>query len=396
MDNRNILISGAGIAGPCLAYWLKRYGFAPVLVEQAPVLRQGGYVVDFWGLGFDIAGKMNLLPGLRQDGYPIEEVRFVDGHGRVVGGFRAGALRHVMGDRFVSLLRSDLSLRIYQALDGTVPTLFGDSIAALDQDESGVMVSFRHAPPRRFDLVIGAGGLHSPVRGLVFGPQDRFEKYLGYCTASFSVTDYPHADPNAYVSYAEPGRQVSRYSLRGGRTVFFFVFAHQHPGGIAGHDPAAQKALLRQVYAADGWECPQILDALDSADDLYFDAVSQIRMPRWTQGRVALVGDACASPSLVAGQGAALAMLEAYVLAGELHKAGGDHRAAFAAYETLLQPFLADKLRAAEGFASSFVPRTRIGLLVRNQVTRILNWPLVLRLFVGRTLTDRMDLPVYG
>lgn len=396
MGHSTILISGAGIAGPCLAYWLKRHGFAPVLVEEAPALRQGGYMVDFWGLGFDVADKMKLLPALRRDGYRIDEVRFVDDAGRPAGGFQVRALRRLMGDSFLSILRSDLSRRLYAALDGTVPTLFGDSIVALDQDEDGVAVSFRRAPPQRFGLVIGADGLHSPVRALSFGPEARFEKYLGYVAASFSVAAYPHTDPAAYVSYARPGRQASRYTLRDGRTVFLLVFASDRPPDFSHRDVAAQKRTLEDVYGGDGWECPQILAALERTDDLYFDVVSQIRIPHWRQGRIALVGDAAACVSLMAGQGSALAMLEAYVLAGELHRANGDHRAAFAAYEQRLQPFLAEKLRAAEDFASSFAPRTAFGLFVRNQVTRLMDWPFVLRLFAGRMLTDQMKLPDYG
>jgi len=396
MNNRKILISGVGIAGPSVAYWLRHYGFEPMLVERAPALRTGGYIVDFWGLGFDVADKMGLLPALKGDAYDINEVRIIDEHGRKAGGFSANAIRSVLGNHFLSIPRSDLARLIYDSLGGKVRTTFGDTITAIEQDESTVRVSFKHAPPENFDLVIGAGGLHSPVRGIVFGPEERFEKYLGYYTASFTVTGYPHRDPHAYVSYAPPGRQVSRYALRGDRTVFFFVFATDERLQIAPHDTPAQKKILREVFGRDGWECPAILKALDDTDDLYFDSVSQIHMPSWTAGRVALVGDACFCPSLLAGQGASLAMVAAYILAGELRKAEGDYRIAFKAYEDMLLPVMAGKQRSAEKFAGSFAPKTRLGIFVRNQVTRLMTQPFVAKLFMGRLLTDPLTLPRYS
>ncbi len=395
MDNRRILISGAGIAGPCLAYWLLRHGFEPVLVERAPSLRTGGYIIDFWGLGFDVAEKMGLLPALRHEGYDIEAVRFVDDTGTTTGGFSARALRAVIGDRYLSLLRSDLSRSLYDSLDGKVRTIFGDSIATLKQDDHGVTVRFLRAPPEHFDLVIGAGGLHSPVRNLMFGPEDGFEKYLGYYAAAFSVAGYPRRDAHAYVSFAAPGRQVSRYALRGDRTVFFFVFANQPRLTIGLHDLEAQKDALRRVFGGDKWECPAILRALDGADDLYFDAVSQICMDSWTRDRVALIGDACFAPSLLAGQGSALAMAAAYILAGELKAASGDHRTAFAAYEKMLQPLLKKKQRAARSFAGSFAPRTELGIFLRNQITRLMTQPFVAKLFMRGLLTDPLPLRDY-
>ena len=396
MNNLKVLISGAGIAGPSVAYWLRHYGFEPVLVERAPAIRTGGYVVDFWGLGFKVADQMGLLPALKDDAYDINEVRIVDDHGRRAGGFSVDAIKSVLGDRFLSVLRSDLARLIYDSLDGQVRTMFGDTVTAIEQDENTVRVSFREAPPENFDLVIGAGGLHSPVREIVFGPEQRFEKYLGYYTASFIVTGYPHRDPHAYVSYTPPGRQVSRYALRGDRTVFFFVFATDERLPIAPHDTAAQKRILREVFRHDGWECPAILKALDDTEDLYFDAVSQIRMPAWTNGRVALVGDACSCPSLLAGQGTSLAMGAAYILAGELKKADGDHRVAFKAYEDMLKPVLAGKQRSAAKFAGSFAPRTKLGIFVRNQVTRLMTRPVVAKLFMGRLLNDPLPFPRYS
>jgi 2-polyprenyl-6-methoxyphenol hydroxylase-like FAD-dependent oxidoreductase len=301
----------------------------------------------------------------------------------------------MLGERYLSILRSDLAKRIYESLGGRVKTIFGDSITAIEQDDDGVRVAFKHAAPERFDLVIGAGGLHSPVRTLVFGPEGRFEKYLGYYAASFSIDGYPRRNPRAYVSYAAPGRQVSRYSLRGDRAVFFFVFSRETKLLVGQHDLKAQKEILREVFGEDGWECPDILKAMETCSDLYFDSLSQIRMDTWSRGRVALIGDACFCPSLLAGQGSALAMTGAYVLAGELKKADGNYHIAFRNYEQLFHPLISRKQRAAERFSGSFAPKTKFGIFVRNQVIHLMSMPFVANLAMGRLLFDPLTLPVY-
>jgi 2-polyprenyl-6-methoxyphenol hydroxylase-like FAD-dependent oxidoreductase len=397
-QHRTVLISGAGIAGPTLAYWLLRHGYAPVLVERAPALRTGGYMIDFWGVGYDVAERMGLLPALRGDGYRLEEVRLVDETGRRVAGFDASVFEAASDGRYLSILRSDLARRIYELVDGHVETIFGDGIAALHEDAAGVEVTFEHAPPRRFDLVVGADGLHSAVRALAFGDgpagdRDRAERYLGYEVAAFSVDDYPHRDEGAYVSYALPGRQAARYALRGGRSAFLLVLARDEPLAADHHDVAAQQALLRARFAGAGWECDEILAATERTEDFYFDAVAQTRLAHWSRGRVVLVGDAAYCPSLLAGQGSALAMAGAHVLAHALAAAGGDHAAAFAAYERRFKPFVDDKQRAAERFAGWFAPRTRLGVWVRAVATNLLGMPLVGERIAARSFGDRFELP---
>jgi 2-polyprenyl-6-methoxyphenol hydroxylase-like FAD-dependent oxidoreductase len=395
MTGKSILISGAGIAGPTLAYWLLQHGFEPTLVERAQRLRTGGYVIDFWGLGYDVAEKMGLLPELRRLGYDVGELRLVDGEGRRVGGFSADVFRELTGGRYVSLVRSELARALFSKIEGRCETLFGDSITALSDKGCGVDVTFEHAAPRRFDLVIGADGLHSQVRGIAFGPQAQFETYLGYMVAAFQTDGYRPRDELAYVSHSVPGRQVARFALRGDRTMFLFVFAAEEPVRIAPQDLTAQKALLRAKFRDAGWECPQILRALDDCDDLYFDPVAQIRMDGWSKGSVGLVGDAAFCVSLLAGQGSALAMAAAYVLAGELSRPGAAPQAAFQRYEAVLRPLIATKQKAAEQFASSFAPKTRVGLFLRNQMTKAFAIPLVAKLTMGASLLDHIDLPDY-
>jgi 2-polyprenyl-6-methoxyphenol hydroxylase-like FAD-dependent oxidoreductase len=394
MKNERILISGAGIAGPTLAYWLLRYGFTPTLVERAPAPRTGGYIIDFWGRGYDVAERMGLTPALRAEGYAIDEVRIVDADGRRVGGFPVRAFEKTLKGRYISILRSSLARLLYGAIRERVRTIFDDSVTALHEDMDGVHVTFAHAATERFDLVVGADGLHSAVRRLAFGPQQLFETYLGYEVAAFSVAGYAPRDEHVYVGYALPGRQLYRCALREDRTVFFFVLADER-ATLGGHDQAEQQAILRAAFGDAGWECRAILAAMEHTDDFYFDAVSQIHMNAWSRGRTVLVGDACACPSLLAGQGAALAVTAAYVLAGELKKAGGDYTAAFSNYEALLRPFIAGKQRAGKGVVGAFAPKTRLGIFLRNQITRLMTLPPVATLTLGPLLADSLALPDY-
>ena len=395
VKTRTILISGNGIAGPTLAYWLARQGFAPTLIEHAPAPRAGGYMIDFWGVGFDVAERMGLVPALRSEGYDFEEVRLVDADGRAVGGLDGNLFRKALRGRFLSIQRGELARLIFQAIDPPVESLYGDSIRAMSVDEDGVVVGFEHAPPRRFDLVVGADGLHSVVRSIAFGAESSYEKWLGFHTASFVADRYPHRDDGVYVAYTFPGAQVARYSMRRGRTAFFFVFRDPLEPHLNRHDLAGRKAALADVFARDAWECREIMAALAEADELYFDAVSQIRMGAWSTGRVSLVGDAAFCPSLLAGQGAAFAMLGAYVLAGELKRSGGDHRIACLAYHKMLRPFIERKQRAAAHFGGWFAPRTRVGIIVRNATTRLISLPFVANGFIRYAFGDRFEVPDY-
>ncbi len=392
-EAKTVLIAGAGIAGPTLAFWLKRAGLTPTLVERAPALRGGGYVIDFWGLGYDIAERMGLEGGIQRAGYRIKELRVVNAKGKRVAGFGTRVFSELTGGRYVTLARSKLSRLIFERIEAGTETIFGDEIVALEERDGHVAVRFEHGGERKFDLVIGADGLHSAVRRLAFGPQDRFEKRLGYTVAAFEADGYRPRDEDVYVMYGKPGHMLGRVTLRDDKSLFLFVFTEEPGAGPSGL--AAQKALLHARYGDGAWECPGILDALDRADELYFDRVSQIRIERWSKGRIALVGDAAYCVSLVAGQGSALAMTGAYVLAGELAKADGDHAAAFRNYEDTLRQFIETKQKGAERFATAFAPRTSGGLAFRNQVLNLASIPGLARLMLGRDIVDKLQLPDY-
>ena len=391
----SVLISGIGIAGPTLAYWLARHGFRSTLVENAQRLRTGGYVIDFWGRGFDVSEKMGILPAIKRQGYHVKEIRFVGASGRRVGGFNADVFRSATNGRYVSIPRGELAKIIYQTIDGRCESIFGDSVTKIEQNEDHVHVNFERTAPRDFDIVVGADGLHSVVRKLIFGKDDRFEEFLGYHVAAFAVKGYLPRDEDVYVSYGVPGKQVARFAMRDDRTMFLFVFADNQGRLVDPQDTGAHKNALRAEFDQAGWECPQILAAMERCDELYFDRVSQIRMDKWSQGRVGLIGDAAFCPSLLAGQGAALAMVAAYVLAGELGKAGSQPQEAFERYEERLRPFIAGKQKAAVQFAGSFAPRTRLRLFFRNQITKAFKLPLFAKLAMGPSLLDRIDLPEY-
>jgi 2-polyprenyl-6-methoxyphenol hydroxylase-like FAD-dependent oxidoreductase len=388
-----ILVSGAGIAGPCLAYWLTRYGFTPTLVERAPALRTGGYIIDFWGAGFEVADRMGLVPEIIDRGYKVGELRLVDRSGKRVSGFGVKVLDRLTRGRYTSLPRSELAASIYRSLGDGVETLFDDSITEIDDTGREVRVRFEHSSPQVFDLVVGADGLDSRVRRLVFGDAARFERFLGMKVGAFDAEGYRPRDDLVYVIHRDVGQQVGRFSMRGDRTMFLFVFADSDPEIPTDLD--RQKRLLHERFSDSGWECPAILEELDRSASLYLDRVSQIHMARWTQGRVALVGDAAFCVSLLAGQGSALAMVAAYILAGELKRAGGQHETAFAKFQERLQSLIARKQTAALKFASFFAPPSRFRLLIGNLLVELMAIPAITELAVGREIRDVIELPSY-
>ena len=395
-----VLISGAGIAGCTLAYWLQHYGITPTIVEKAPELRTAGYMIDFWGAGFDIADRMGLSEELRRKGYIVQEVKVVDRNGKRVAGFRAAdVITATTGGRYVSLPRGELAASIFGQIRCKVETIFGDSIAGIEQTDNTVHVSFDHGITRNFDLVVGADGLHSRVRELVFGDESRFEKYLGYKVAAFETDGYRPRDELAYVMYTEVHQQVGRFAMKDDRTLFLFTFADDEADRISPSDTEAVKRILHKRFGASGWECPKILDALDACDDVYFDRVSQIRMHEneglWSWQRVTLIGDAASCVSLLAGQGCALAMIAAYILAGELGRADGNYSQAFKRYQDLFGPFVAGKQKAALRLGGSFAPKSKTSLFLRNQIMNLLKIPWVAKLAIGAGLRDKLTLPEY-
>jgi 2-polyprenyl-6-methoxyphenol hydroxylase-like FAD-dependent oxidoreductase len=370
-----------------------RGGHDVTLIETAPRFRTGGYVIDFWGLGYRIAQKMGIEKEVREAGYQVQELRSVDGKGRAAASLTVDPIREVTGGLYTSVARGDLAAAIYRTVETDIETMYSDSITAIEGRTDCLAVTFENSAPRVFDMVVGADGLHSNVRNLVFGPESSFEHYLGCQVAACVLDGYRPRDELTYVTHNLPGRQIGRFALDGDRTLVLFIFRSSTPD--IPDTPELCKKLLRSQFGDGDWECAQILDALDGVDDLYFDVVSQVRLERWTSGRVALIGDAAACVSLLAGEGTGLAMVEAYVLAGELARANGNISEACIAYDSLLHGFLEEKQRGAMRFISFFAARTNLGIWLRNQAMRAFNIGPVGRWVLTRTLRDDIELPEY-
>ncbi|MCB1576535.1 MAG: FAD-binding domain [Xanthomonadales bacterium] len=389
-----IAISGAGIGGPTLAWWLREYGHTPVLIERAPAPRRGGYIIDYWGSGYEVGDRMGLIPALESDGYVVERLRSVTASGRTLSVLDARVFAQITNGRYLSIARSDLARRINEACAG-IETRYDCTIKAVSQDADAARLEFSDGTRESFDLLVGADGLHSNTRALVFGPQSAHERRLGLHVAAMILDGYRPREELAYVQLTRPNRQISRFALHEDRTLFLFVFAsdllEDEPAEEAG-----QKAALRSIFTGLGWEADAVLARLDEVDDLYFDRVSQIELPRWSDGRVGLIGDAAACISLLGGEGSGLAMTEAYVLAGELQRARGDHRAAFAAYERRMQPYLANKQAGARRFKGFFAPKSWTGVIAREAMTALAALPFLTRRLLGAGLSDSMPLPDYG
>ncbi|MEV0704242.1 FAD-dependent monooxygenase [Saccharopolyspora sp. NPDC050389] len=364
----NILISGAGIAGPALAFWLRRYGFNPTVVERAPAIRHGGYAIDVRGAAVEVAERMGILSDLQEARTGNRGMTIVDSARRPLVEVRMDELMGAEGGD-VELMRGTLSRILYERTDDT-EYLLGDSITAIEQHTDAVRVTFEHHSPREFDLVVGADGMHSTVRQLAFGPETGFRRYLGYHISIFSVDNFLGLDRWTEV-YNAPGRLAGLYRARtdtGAKAILGFKSPELR---FDPRDPRTQIALLDKAFT-DGWEVPRLLEEARRAPDFYFDSISQIHLDDWARGRVVLLGDAGYCPSPLSGQGSSLALVGAYVLAGELLAADGDHQTAFRRYEAEMRNFVTQNQGVATDGAKALIPKTATGLWLRNQMFRLM------------------------
>ncbi|WP_433218189.1 FAD-dependent monooxygenase [Dactylosporangium sp. CS-047395] len=348
MKQTTVLISGASIAGPALAFWLSRYGCDVTVVERSPQLRTGGQAVDFKGeIHRTVLTRMGLLDAVRARQTGGHDQTIIDEHGKAIavipGEFTGGE---------VEIARGELSELLHGETKGSCEYLFGDSITALEETADQVHVTFRNAAARSFDIVVGADGMHSNVRRLAFGPEPDFVKYLGYYYALVELK--ADGDP---VMYNEPGRMVA---LGGPKSPAFFVFKSPERH-YDRYDPEAMKRIIRGAYQGGRWRIPELLDRLDTADDIYLDSLSRSEVPSYAKGRVVLLGDAAYGNTL-GGFGSGLAVVGAYVLAGELRAANGDHRAAFANYEREFRPYAKVSKQGSAGPFLAPPSRTRIAM----------------------------------
>jgi 2-polyprenyl-6-methoxyphenol hydroxylase-like FAD-dependent oxidoreductase len=355
MSDVEILVTGASIAGPALAHWLRRRGAAVTVVERAPGLRPGGQAVDARGVAREVIRRMGLDAPVRAARPDTAGAHVVAADGTVLETFRAD---DDGGDGYIAeieILRGDLARILYEDTRDGVEYVFGDRVAELAEDADGVDVTFAGGGRRRFDLVVGADGLHSALRAAVFGPRERFVRHLGLVLAFYSVPNEFGVD-RWVLQHDDAGRSALLRPLPDpGRAMAMLSFPLADYD-VDFRDVEAQKRLLREHVGGLGWVTPRLLAHLDDTPDFYLDQVAQVVMDRWSAGRVGLLGDAAFSASPMSGAGTGMALVGAYLLAGELAAAGWDPAAGFAAYERLMRPYVLANQEIGRLHVASLVP----------------------------------------
>ncbi|MFI9508507.1 FAD-dependent monooxygenase [Nocardia sp. NPDC052566] len=394
----HVLVSGGGIAGNAVAIQLLRAGIRTTVVERAAAPRPGGQAVDLRGPSKEAAERMGLMPGIRK--YLLDEkgMAFVDERGRDKVRMPAEMFD---GKGFVAeieITRGDLNdvlLTELAAIDGPLDYRYGAWIEALTQDDTGVEVTFAGGGTERFDLVIGADGVHSATRALAFGPEDDYATYLGGYMSFFTVPAPAGTEPGWMKTHSVPNASVGIRPDADPDTCKAIIMLRTEADPGLRRDVAAQQRRIADMLAGAGWIAPEVLAAMADTPDFYFDVLARIDMPTLSAGRVTLLGDAgyCGSP--MTGMGTAMAIVGAYVLAGEIAATPGDLTGALARYETTVTPFL-DKAKELPGSIATVLPASRFGIkmsqvFMRLMTTRLLR-PLMMKFF---THTDFYELPAY-
>ncbi|WP_280235047.1 FAD-dependent monooxygenase [Nocardia cyriacigeorgica] len=394
-----VLVSGGGIGGNAVALQLLRYGIPVTVIERAAAPRPGGQAVDLRGPSRDVAERMGLMPGIRAHQLDERGMLHVDADGKELLRMPADMFDGKGGVAEIEITRGDLNQVLLDAIAaaGGLDYRYGEWIEALDQDDDGVAITFASGSTERFDLVIGADGLHSATRRLVFGPEEQFSTYLGGYMSFFTMPTPAGIEPHWFSMHSLPG--ATGLGMRPDAdpsTSKALVVIRAEADPALRRDIDAQQRLIRDRLAGGGWAAPAITAAMAEARDFYFDELARIDMPSWIDNRVALVGDAgyCGSP--LTGQGTAMALVGGYVLAGEIAARREDPRRALENYERVLRPFVALAQELQFGGLRAMTPKTRFGiragLLVSKLMTAPIMKPLMMRML---STTETYDLPDY-
>ena len=382
------VICGAGIAGLALAHRLNAAGWSVTVLEQAPAPRTEGYMIDFFGPGYDAIERMGLLPQLHERGYRVRALTYRDDQGRRRASLSYTRFTDMVDGRLISVMRPDLERLLREALPERVALRYGSRLTRVDHRADRVDATTADGIIHRADVLVGADGIHSTVRRLVYGDERHYLRHLGFHTAAWVFDDdaVREAVGDEFAVTDSTRRQLGCYVLRDGRVAVFAVHRAADPT-----IPADPRAALRQEYADLGWIAPEALAACPPGDELYYDQVAQIELPSWSQGRVVLVGDSCQAVSLLAGQGASLAVAGAWTLAEELSRAldpttAADPRVIATAvrrYETAMRPMVTDKQQVARRGARWFVPERRWWLHARRAALAAAGLPGMDRMIAG-------------
>ncbi len=392
MEQRTVLISGASIAGPALAFWLRRYGFRPVIVERADEFRRGGQNIDVRGAARTVARRMGIEDDIRAATTGEKGVRFVDARNKTKAELPAGTSDSGGLTAELEILRGDLAGILYDRTRDDGEYIFGDWITGLRDGDDRITVSFERSAERDFDFVVAADGIRSRTRSLIVGDEPEIHE-LGLYMAYFTIPR--GASDSAWARwYNAPGGRAILLRPDNVGTIRAVLSFLSPPRGYETSSVGEQKALLRRTFADVEWEAPRVLAALAESTDMYFESIGQVRTPRWSHGRSALVGDAgyCASP--ISGMSTSLALVGAYVLAGELAK-HAHHGDAFASYERIMRPYVDQAQKLPPGVPRLMYPKTELGILLFNTGLRL----AFSRLFKSRFPSppaDKIDLPDYS
>jgi len=365
MNNKKVLISGAGIGGLTLAYFLNNKGFTPIIIEKADSLRDNGYMIDFFSSGISVAEEMGIIPDLEAKSLPFNYLNQSKEKGKKSLTLNMSGFRKTLAGKLFNFTRTDLVATLYEKIKNDVEIRFSYSIQHIEQSKSGVKVSFDNGTEEVFDILIGADGLNSNVRNLLYSQGEVEKKYLGYyvCGLEHQIPLKLKRDELLYMIC--PRKQVMSYKASNAVSNSLFVFKSPT---VLKHMPTEEVvALLKKEFAQFISPVPEIIEEASKQEKLFFDQVSQIRIhSSWHKGRVCLLGDSAYCITLLSGQGASMAMTGAYVLSEKLIKYNGDYESSFSEYESDLRPKIEKMQKKAVKNAATYLPSTKIALWLRN------------------------------